>query len=54
MKLNVTCTALVAGLVVVSVLILIVVFSETFGAEPNAAGNPIGGGAGYNRIIAGY
>ncbi len=45
--------ALVAGLVVVAVLILIVVFSETFGAEPNAAGNPIGGGTGYNRIIPG-
>ena len=45
--------ALVTGLVVVAVLILIVVFSETFGAEPNAAGNPIGGGTGYNRIITG-
>ena len=26
--------------------------AETFGAEPNPTGNPIGGGAGYTRIIA--
>jgi PKD repeat protein len=25
---------------------------ETFGAEPNPTGNPIGGGAGYTRIIS--
>jgi hypothetical protein len=25
---------------------------ETFGAEPNPTGNPVGGGTGYNRIIS--
>ena len=41
----------IAGLVIVILGILFFVTIETFGAEPNPTGNPIGGGAGYTRII---
>ena len=50
MKLNFMYPVLAAGLIVVVGLIFLLVFSETFGAGPDAAGNPVGGGAGYSRI----
>ena len=34
------------------ILLLFLVFTETFGAEPNPTGDPIGGGTGYTRIIS--
>ncbi len=43
---------LLGGLVLVLILAGIIVFSETFGAEPNPTGNPVGGGQGYTRIIS--
>jgi hypothetical protein len=52
MKLNLKHLVLFAGLGLVVILVLSVVFSETFGAEPNPTGNPIGGGSGYARIIS--
>jgi hypothetical protein len=52
MKLNLKHPVLLAGLGIVVILVLSVVFSETFGAEPNPTGNPIGGGPGYARIIS--
>jgi hypothetical protein len=33
-------------------VILFFVFIDSFGAEPNPTGNPVGGGAGYSRIIS--
>jgi hypothetical protein len=42
---------LVAGIVIVILGALVLLSSETFGAEPNPTGNPIGGGAGYSGII---
>jgi hypothetical protein len=53
MKLPFPSPVLVAGLIVVAGLILLLVFSETFGAGTDPAGNPVGGGAGYSRIISG-
>ena len=52
MELNLKNPVLLAGLVIAGILVLSVVFSETFGAEPNPTGNPIGGGPGYSRIIS--
>jgi hypothetical protein len=51
MKLNLKYAVIIAGLVIV-VLVFMVVFSEAFGADPNPTGNPVGGGAGYNKIIS--
>jgi len=42
----------IAGLVIMLLVILFLVSTETFGAEPNPTGDPIGGGAGYTRIIS--
>jgi hypothetical protein len=52
MNLNLKYLVLLAGLGMVIILVLCAVFSETFGAEPNPTGNPIGGGSGYARIIS--
>jgi hypothetical protein len=52
MKWNFKHPVLLAGLVLVFILVLFVIFSETFGAEPNPTGNPLGGGQGYTRIIS--
>ena len=44
---------LVLGLGIGIILIIFFLLSaETFGAEPNPTGNPIGGGPGYSRIIS--
>jgi hypothetical protein len=39
------------AIVMVTLTVYSLLFSETFGAEPNPTGNPIGGGPGYTRII---
>jgi len=52
MNLNLKHLVLLAGLGMVIILVLSTVFSETFGAEPNPTGNPIGGGPEYARIIS--
>jgi len=43
---------LVIGLVIYSGIVPISESEVTFGADPNPTGNPIGGGAGYSRIIS--
>ena len=43
---------LVIGLVIYSGVVPISESEVTFGADPNPTGNPIGGGAGYSRIIS--
>jgi len=51
MNRTVKCLVLGGGICII-LLILFLVFTETFGAEPNPTGNPIGGGTGYTRIIS--
>ncbi len=51
MNQTVKCLVLGGGICII-ILILFLVFTETFGAEPNPTGNPIGGGTGYTRIIS--
>ena len=43
---------LIAGIVIVILAALVLLSPETYGAEPNPTGNPIGGGAGYSGIIS--
>lgn len=43
----------VAGIIILCAVSAILLSAETFGAEPNPTGNPIGGGSGYSRIISG-
>jgi len=53
MTLNLKQLGVIAGLVIVIIVLLILVSGECFGAETcNPTGNPIGGGAGYTRIIS--
>ena len=42
----------VVGLVILIIILSFFLTAETFGAEPNPTGNPVGGGAGYTRIIS--
>ena len=43
---------LVVGIIfLIIVLFIVITGTETFGAEPNPTGNPIGGGTGYSNII---
>jgi hypothetical protein len=51
MTLNLKHLGVVVGFVALIILLLFFLTTETFGAEPNPTGNPIGGGAGYNEII---
>jgi hypothetical protein len=52
MTLNLKHPGVIVGLVIVIIIILFLGTTETFGAEPNPTGNPVGGGAGYTRIIS--
>lgn len=53
MKLNLDHPVLLIGLLLLLAIILGIVFSDTYGADPNPTGSPIGGGRGYSGIIAG-
>jgi len=44
---------LIAGIVLVILVVIVFGSTETFGAESNPTGNPVGGGAGYVRTISG-
>ena len=52
MTLNLKYLGVVVGLFIVILVLLFLVTAETFGADPNPTGNPVGGGAGYTRIIS--
>jgi hypothetical protein len=43
----------VAGIIILCAVFLTLVSTESYGAESNPTGNPIGGGNGYSRIITG-
>jgi len=51
MTLNSKYLSVVVGFVILILLLLFLLPPETFGAESNPTGNPIGGGAGYTHII---
>ncbi len=42
---------LIVGIILVILVLFVTGSAETYGAESNPTGNPIGGGAGYSRII---
>jgi hypothetical protein len=52
MNRTIKCLVIGGGICII-LLLLFLVSSETFGAESNPTGNPLGGGAGYTRIISG-
>ena len=51
MTFNIKPLGIISGLIILIIILLIFVSLETYGADPNPTGNPIGGGAGYTRII---
>jgi hypothetical protein len=52
MTINFKQLGIICGLIILIIILLIFLSQETFGAEPNPTGNPVGGGVGYNRIIS--
>jgi hypothetical protein len=44
--------AFILGVIIVILAVFFLLSAETYGAEPNPTGNPIGGGAGYSGIIS--
>ena len=42
---------LIAGIILLILVVLFLGSTETYGAESNPTGNPIGGGSGYSGII---
>jgi hypothetical protein len=53
MTLNSKYTVLVIGLIILIIVLTLILSGECYGAEAcNPTGNPIGGGAGYNKIIS--
>ena len=52
MRRNLRYLVFFVAIAIVTLTAYSLLFAETFGAEPNPTGNPIGGGPGYTRIIS--